>query len=193
MEIINNLIAGNKTIKVLTHKNIIPIIDLRYIVIHYTASTNIVSTANFLQSPKNKVSAHIIIGRAGELFQLVPFNIQAWHAGKSEYMKTKNLNRYSIGIELLNAGKLIRKNNQFFTYYGKEIPRKLVVSSVGPNNELTFWHAYTKQQIQKLITICRALKEEYPQIQKIIGHSDITNRKIDPGEAFPWHKMRNII
>jgi len=192
MEITENYIIGNKTIKVLTHKNITPITELKFIVIHYTASTNLVSTVNFLQSPKNKVSAHVVIGRMGEVFQLVPFNIQAWHAGKSEYKGCKNLNHYSIGIELLNAGKLERRDNKFYTYYGEEIPRKQVVSCINEDEGLTFWQAFSTEQIKKLISLCRALKKQYPQIKEIIGHSDITSRKIDPGKAFPWDKIQHI-
>lgn len=193
MDILDNYIIDKSVIQVQTHKNIVQMIDLKFIVIHYTASTNIASTVNYLQSPRIKASAHLVIGRMGEVFQLVPFNIQAWHAGKSEYKTFKNLNQYSIGIELINAGRLTRKDNKFFTWYGEEIPRKQVVSCIDNNEGLTFWQAFSKQQIKRLRTICIALKKEYPQIQDIMGHSDITVRKIDPGKAFPWNELNGII
>jgi N-acetylmuramoyl-L-alanine amidase len=120
----------------------------------------------------------------------VPFNIQAWHAGRSEYKKLKSLNQFTIGIELMNAGKLSRKNNKFYTYYREEIPVNQVMSEKTENGPLTFWHIYTEKQITSLIKVCKAIKKEYPQLKEIIGHSDITNRKIDPGEAFPWHKIK---
>lgn len=49
---------------------------------------------------KLKVSAHVLIGRNGEMTQYVPFNLRAWHAGKSSYDGRSNCNDYSIGIEL---------------------------------------------------------------------------------------------
>ena len=76
------------------------------IVLHYTAGTSAESSALFLTRPDVSASAHVVIGREGEVFQLVPFNIEAWHAGKSWYAGRGGLNRYSIGIELDNLGKL---------------------------------------------------------------------------------------
>lgn len=49
---------------------------------------------------KMKVSAHCLIRRDGEVIQFVPFNMKAWHAGKSSFAGVDNCNDYSIGIEL---------------------------------------------------------------------------------------------
>jgi len=47
-----------------------------------------------------KVSAHILIRRNGDLTQYVPFNMRAWHAGKSCYQGRHKCNDFSIGIEM---------------------------------------------------------------------------------------------
>ncbi|WP_413283773.1 1,6-anhydro-N-acetylmuramyl-L-alanine amidase AmpD [Vibrio sp. MA40-2] len=47
-----------------------------------------------------KVSAHCLIRRNGEIVQFVPFNMRAWHAGKSSFAGIERCNDYSIGIEL---------------------------------------------------------------------------------------------
>ena len=47
-----------------------------------------------------KVSAHVVIRRAGCLQQFVPFNRRAWHAGQSCYRGRERCNDFSIGIEL---------------------------------------------------------------------------------------------
>ena len=72
--------------------------------------------------------------------------------------KYKNLNKNSIGIELVNKGHK-------FGY-----------------------QKFTKVQIKKLIQLCKLLKRKYSIKNKfILGHSDISPlRKIDPGEKFPW-------
>ena len=46
------------------------------------------------------VSAHVLIGRDGEVIQFVPFNERAWHAGVSSWQGQSNCNDNSIGIEL---------------------------------------------------------------------------------------------
>ena len=47
-----------------------------------------------------KVSAHLLIRRDGELVQFVPFHLRAWHAGDSSYCGRAACNDFSIGIEL---------------------------------------------------------------------------------------------
>jgi AmpD protein len=47
-----------------------------------------------------KVSAHLLIGRNGEVTQFVAFRNRAWHAGSSSYHGRSNCNDFSIGIEL---------------------------------------------------------------------------------------------
>jgi N-acetylmuramoyl-L-alanine amidase len=76
-----------------------------YIIIHYTASETASGAINWMLDPKAKVSANIHLDRAGYYFQLVPFNVTAWHAGKSEWKGLNGLNSHSIGIECQNTGK----------------------------------------------------------------------------------------
>ena len=47
------------------------------------------------------VSTHLVIGRQGEVYQLVPFDKRAWHAGESEFEGRSRCNDFSIGIELI--------------------------------------------------------------------------------------------
>lgn len=49
---------------------------------------------------QQKVSAHLLIRRNGELVQYVAFDQRAWHAGVSEYLGRQRCNDFSIGIEL---------------------------------------------------------------------------------------------
>jgi N-acetyl-anhydromuramoyl-L-alanine amidase len=47
-----------------------------------------------------RLSAHVLIGRAGVVTQYVPFEARAWHAGVSSYQGRPACNDFSIGIEL---------------------------------------------------------------------------------------------
>ncbi len=47
-----------------------------------------------------KVSSHLFIRRDGSLFQFVPLQKRAWHAGESSYQGREKCNDYSIGVEL---------------------------------------------------------------------------------------------
>jgi AmpD protein len=47
-----------------------------------------------------RVSAHVLIRRAGEIVQFVPFTLRAWHAGRSFCEGRTRVNDFSIGVEL---------------------------------------------------------------------------------------------
>ncbi|HEX5958003.1 MAG TPA: peptidoglycan recognition family protein [Hyphomicrobiaceae bacterium] len=73
-----------------------------HIVIHYTTSRNIEGTIAHFMAGTPRVSAHYIVGRDGELVQMVPDQECAWHAG------TSAMNARSIGIEhVARAGDAI--------------------------------------------------------------------------------------
>jgi len=55
----------------------------------------------FFESIANiKVSAHLFIGRRGDVTQYVSLKDRAWHAGKSVFQGKESCNDFSIGIEL---------------------------------------------------------------------------------------------
>ena len=63
-----------------------------------------IESINRLKNPKFKVSCHYLINRKGKIVQMVKDENVAWHAGKSKWKKFINLNKSSIGIELVNKG-----------------------------------------------------------------------------------------
>jgi N-acetylmuramoyl-L-alanine amidase len=134
---------------------------INLIVIHYTGMQSERESINWLCNPKAKVSSHFVINQNGKIYRLVKDNQVAWHAGKSCWGKYNNINKNSIGIELVNKG------HQF-----------------GYMN-------FKKKQLLSLIKICTNLIQKYKIKKKnIVGHSDIAPlRKIDPGEKFPWEKL----
>jgi len=150
-------------------------------------------TINYLITPEVKASAHLIIGRDGTVAQLVPFNIQAWHAGKSYYKGVNYLNAYSIGIELINRGKLICLSNTYYDAYSHIVPKEDVYTHIDGFKKATYWQRYTTAQLHALQQVCELLLNEYPQINDIIGHSDITTRKLDPGPAFPMQEFKLLV
>ncbi len=72
------------------------------VVIHYTSNDDVEHSLDTLTSAVRKVSAHYLIDRQGRLYQLVPEERRAWHAGQSYWAGESDINSRSIGIELDN-------------------------------------------------------------------------------------------
>jgi N-acetylmuramoyl-L-alanine amidase len=74
------------------------------IVIHYTTSLTIEATVEWFKNRQSQVSAHYVVGRDGRVVQMVDEKDTAWHSGHSELQGVKNVNAFSIGIELVGTG-----------------------------------------------------------------------------------------
>ena len=135
--------------------------QIKFVIIHYTGMQSEIESIKRLKDVKSKVSCHYLINRKGSVVQMAEEKNIAWHAGKSKWKNFTNLNKGSIGIELVNRGHKFGYEN------------------------------YTKLQINSLVNLCKELKKKYKiNKENFLGHSDIAPlRKIDPGEKFPWKKM----
>lgn len=74
------------------------------IVLHYTAMKSCTAALQRLCDKAAEVSAHYLISGHGEITQLVPEELRAWHAGAGEWCGLDDINSRSIGIELDNRG-----------------------------------------------------------------------------------------
>jgi len=135
--------------------------EIKFIIIHYTGMQSEIESINRLKSQKYKVSCHYLINRKGQVIQMVKDTNIAWHAGKSKWKNFVNLNKNSLGIELVNKGHQNGYQN------------------------------FSSRQITSLIKLCKNLKRKYfIKKENFLGHSDIAPlRKLDPGEKFPWKKL----
>lgn len=75
-----------------------------FVVLHQTTGREATAALATLSDPARKVSAHYLIGRDGQLYQLVDEGRRAWHAGVSYWGGQTDLNSASVGIELDNSG-----------------------------------------------------------------------------------------
>ena len=78
--------------------------SIKFIIIHYTGMQSERESLIRLCDLKSKVSSHYFIKGNGKVLKLVEDHFVAWHAGKSYWKNYKNLNKNSIGIELVNKG-----------------------------------------------------------------------------------------
>jgi N-acetylmuramoyl-L-alanine amidase len=131
------------------------------VVLHYTGMRTGAEALERLRDPEAKVSAHYLIEEDGAVFQLVPEERRAWHAGVAFWKGERDVNAASIGIELVNPG-------HEFGYVD-----------------------FPETQLEALIGLLDAVRGRWTIPNgRILGHSDVApERKVDPGEKFPWKRL----
>ncbi|HLK26070.1 MAG TPA: N-acetylmuramoyl-L-alanine amidase [Caulobacteraceae bacterium] len=131
------------------------------IILHYTGMPTGAEALARLRDPAARVSAHYMIEEDGRVFQLVPEERRAWHAGVSFWKGETNLNGASIGIEIVNPGH----------DWG--------------------YRPFPDGQIDRLVELLDDIRGRWQAPdERILAHSDVApDRKLDPGELFPWDRL----
>jgi N-acetylmuramoyl-L-alanine amidase len=75
-----------------------------FVIIHHTAQGSVEQTVRTFHLERTGVSSHYVIGRDGEIIQMVHDLYRANHAGAGKWGNDTDLNSSSIGIELDNNG-----------------------------------------------------------------------------------------
>ena len=104
------------------------------------------------------------------------------------------MNRYSIGIEIDNAGRLEKNGEEYTSWFRRSYSDSDVFEGINRNESTpSFWHRFTEEQVALVEEIYKLLVESYG-IHQILGHEEISpRRKVGPGPAFPLDKMRDRI
>ena len=143
---------------------------IKVLVIHYTADD--FDTSLVTLTDKN-VSSHYLIPAVPPLhqgkpriWQLVPEQELAWHAGMSFWRGATRINDTSIGIELENRGWQKSTGEKYFA-------------------------PFEPAQIQALVPLAKEIIARYDiKPQNVVAHADIApQRKDDPGPLFPWQQL----
>ena len=139
------------------------------LILHYTVG-NFESSLKTLTQPNPKggeVSAHYLVrDEPVRTYRLVDESRRAWHAGVSRWKSWGNVNAASIGIEIVNPGR--------------------VQTDEGPR-----YAPFPQAQIDEVIRLCQDIVARHRiRPDRILGHSDVQPlSKQDPGPAFPWKQL----
>jgi N-acetylmuramoyl-L-alanine amidase len=133
------------------------------LVLHYTGMPTAEAALERLCDPAAGVSAHYVVGEDGTIWRLVSEMRRAFHAGRSCWAGSSDLNRVSIGIEIVNPGHV----------WG--------------------YRPFPDAQIAAVERLSRDILERHSiPPHRVVGHSDIApDRKTDPGELFDWQRLAN--
>ena len=124
------------------------------------------NTVSWFTNKNCGVSAHFVVERDGSVTQMVPLDRRAYHAGQSEWNGRKFCNSFSIGIEIVNPGKLDANGRAWFGATGC----KDIQPAETANHGSAYWLPYTDAQVRAVSDLCRAIVEEYPDVNEIVTH-----------------------
>lgn len=128
---------------------------------HYTGMPTGAGALARLCDATSDVSSHYLVFEDGRILQLVPEARRAWHAGLGAWAGDRDINSCSIGIEIVHPG------------HDGGLP------------------PYPEAQIEAVIALSRDIVARWGiRPERVLGHSDVSpERKIDPGENFPWARL----
>ncbi len=126
------------------------------LLLHYTGMESMEAARDRLSDPESKVSAHYLVDEDGHVFDLVPDDKRAWHAGLSYWDHECDINSLSIGIEIVNLG-------HEFGYQD-----------------------FPQEQMQAVLKLCQNVMSKYNITYVLGHSDVAPERKIDPGEKFNW-------
>ncbi len=134
------------------------------LILHDTGPGRLEGVLSWLCDPKSQVSYHYVVSRSGSIYQLVPDEARAWHAGRAIWHGLPaDVNGLSIGVAL---------------------------HSSGADEEL---FGYMEAQISACIKLVKSLVETYQiPVYDVCGHRDVAwprGRKVDPCDLFPWARI----
>lgn len=137
----------------------------KMIVIHYTGGSKIGDLATLTGKSSRIVSAHYYITKKGEIYCLVDEDYSAYHAGVSKW-----------------------KDYAIFEWTAYSVNK----TSIGIELENKGFEEYTEKQIESLIELIKDINSRWQIAEDdIVGHSHVSpGRKIDPGDHFPWLKVK---
>lgn len=135
--------------------------DVSLLVLHYTGMDTAEAAIDRLCEPEAGVSAHYVVCEDGRTVQLVDEERRAWHAGLGVWAGETDVNSASIGIEIVNGGHCFGLPD------------------------------FPRAQIEAVIELSEAIMARWTiHATGVIGHSDMApERKLDPGERFPWARL----
>lgn len=167
------------------------------ICLHHTVSAEADPAYNWWKTTAEHIGAAYIIEKDGTIFECFNPEFWAWHIGTGS---TRQQNRQSIAIELVNEGWLTKKNLGYywnsgrFKYHGKDIIQNSYRGQL-------YWPAYTDNQVDALISLTAGLCKKFsipPEVytghdykpglmdsfRGVFSHCNVRRDKTDISPAF---------
>lgn len=156
------------------------------LIVHYTAGNQQQSAQSAIDNALRNGHCYFYIDAAGTIYQQFDLNRYGSHAGESICPETgrKNVSKYYAGVEIACAGKLTFTDGEYYTWFGKKVPKDQVrnFNGSGWQQSAGFYQKFTIPQEQALFKLSLALIKLFNISPScILGHDEVAQgRKQDP-------------
>ena len=139
-----------------------------------------------------KASVHFVVEIDGTITQLVPTNRRAGHAGQSHFHGRDDVNAFSVGIEIVNPGRMTPVPGGGMSWFKVLYPDVTVMTT--PEHGHGAWMDYPEAQIVAVEQLLHALFAAIPTLTDITTHWYISpGRKVDTNPLFPLESIRGRV
>ncbi len=176
------------------------------IVIHYDAAGTSRRCFQTLHDIRG-LSSHFLIDRDGTIYQTLDVRERARHAGTA--------NDRSVGIEIANVGAYESRKDlvRAVSEAGLSFSEQAITGVV--QGKYLYQLPFTDSQYDALVALIHALRDALPAVAStiprdergrvetrvlsrnrqlrfkgVLGHLHVTDRKVDPGPAFDWVRLK---
>jgi N-acetylmuramoyl-L-alanine amidase len=139
-----------------------PKVRVDAIILHADAAQTVAQSLSWMMVRESRVSYHYLIGRMGDVYQLVDDDKRAWHAGVSSFRGRGDCNDYSLGVSFGNRNDGVEPYREDQLAAGVRLCAELIAR----------FPAIT--------------------LERITTHADVAQppgRKTDPGPCFPLQEF----
>lgn len=174
------------------------VISPEILIVHDTASRLEKGRgAAYLKDNAAKVSVHFVVERDGSVVQQVPVNRRAFHAGRSSYHGRPDCNAFSVGIEIVNPGRMTAVANAALAraWWGETFDRDAwgIAEADPVTHGPGLWMAYTPEQIEAVEGLATRLRASL-RVTDIVAHWYVApGRKTDTNPLFPLAAIRGRV
>jgi N-acetylmuramoyl-L-alanine amidase len=165
------------------------------IVLHDTAGRlDGKSSVAWMVNKAARASANLFVDREGNVTQLAPLNVATWHAGQSKYKGRRQVNGFSIGIEIENPGKMeqgsLISNAKAWWGQNFNIRHYGIKWHKDADHGAGFWMPYTQKQLDAVTALCQQIVAAYTMRDVTTHYAISPGRKVDVNPLFPIEQVR---
>jgi N-acetyl-anhydromuramyl-L-alanine amidase AmpD len=175
------------------------------ICLHHTCGSTADGAISWWKQTPERVGTAYVIDKDGSVYEVFNDSFWAYQFGLKTANRTE-IEKASIGIELVNEGGLYERNGKYYTDWNKEYTAAVVKS---PWRDYKVWATYTEAQYAACANLINKIADKHDlkivlnesldfnmkvlDTHTIINHANVRQDKTDLSPAFDFAKLKQYM